>query len=181
VITALGRLSGNSPPNDGQQVLALTRLRRRRRIAGVDGASRQTTIRTALPLVSAIVLLDVLFYSAIAPMLPTYVASFHLSTAEAGLLSGSYALGILIASMPAGWLATRGGTRLTLLLGLGLLGAASIAFGLGQTFWILTTARFLQGVGGAASWAAGLAWLIDVAPRDKRGELLGAVLGIGIA
>jgi MFS family permease len=181
VITTLGRLSGNLPPNDGQQVLALTRLRRRRRIAGVDGASRQTTIRTALPLVSAIVLLDVLFYSAIAPMLPTYVASFHLSTAEAGLLSGSYALGILIASMPAGWLATRGGTRLTLLLGLGLLGAASIAFGLGQTFWILTTARFLQGVGGAASWAAGLAWLIDVAPRDKRGELLGAVLGIGIA
>jgi MFS family permease len=134
-----------------------------------------------LLLVSAIVLLDVLFYSAIAPLLPTYVASLHLSKTQAGELSGAYALGTLLASLPAGWLATRHGTRLTLLLGMGLLGAASIAFGLGTSFSVLTAARFAQGVGGAASWAAGLAWLVDVAPRDRRGQLIGVVLGTGIA
>ena len=134
-----------------------------------------------LLLVSAIVLLDVLFYSAIAPLLPTYVADLHLSKTQAGLLSGSYALGTLLASLPAGWLATRHGTRLTLLLGIGLLGAASIAFGVGTSFLVLTAARFAQGVGGAASWAAGLAWLVGIAPRDRRGQLIGVVLGTGIA
>jgi MFS family permease len=143
--------------------------------------SVRPTLRTVLVLVSTIALLDVLFYSAIAPLLPTYSASLDLSKTQAGLLTGAYALGTLIASMPAGWLATHHGTRLTLLLGLGLLGAASIAFGLATSFPVLTTARLVQGIGGAASWAAGLAWLVEVAPRDKRGQLIGVVLGIGIA
>jgi MFS family permease len=138
-------------------------------------------LRTVLLLVSAIVLLDVLFFSAIAPLLPTYVASLDLSKTQAGLLSGAYALGTLLASLPAGWLAAQRGTRLTLLLGLGLLGAASIAFGFGTSFPVLTTARFVQGVGGAASWAAGFAWLVEVAPAEKRGQVIGVVLGTGIA
>jgi MFS family permease len=142
---------------------------------------RRATLRTVLLVVSAIVLLDVLFYSAIAPLLPTYVADLGLSKTQAGLLSGSYAFGTLLASLPAGWLATRHGTRLTLLLGMGLLGAASIGFGLGTSFAVLTVARFAQGVGGAASWAAGLAWLVDIAPRERRGQLIGVVLGTGIA
>ena len=138
-------------------------------------------LRTVLLLVSAIVLLDVLFFSAIAPLLPTYVADLHLSKTQAGLLSGAYALGTLLASMPAGWLAAHRGTRLTLLLGLSLLGAASIAFGFGTSFPVLTGARFMQGVGGAASWAAGFAWLVEVAPSHKRGQVIGVVLGTGIA
>ncbi len=138
-------------------------------------------LRTVLLLVSAIVLLDVLFFSAIAPLLPTYVANLHLSKTQAGLLSGAYPLGTLLASLPAGWLAAHRGTRLTLLLGLGLLGAASIAFGFGTSFAVLTGARFMQGVGGAASWAAGFAWLVEVAPSHKRGQVIGVVLGTGIA
>jgi MFS family permease len=138
-------------------------------------------LRTVLLLVSAIVLLDVLFFSAIAPLLPTYVANLQLSKTQAGLLSGAYPLGTLLASLPAGWLAAHRGTRLTLLLGLGLLGAASIAFGFGTSFPVLTGARFLQGVGGAASWAAGFAWLVEVAPSHKRGQVIGVVLGTGIA
>lgn len=136
---------------------------------------------TVLLLVSAIVLLDVLFYSALAPLLPRYLATLHLSKTQAGSLSGAYALGTLVAAVPAGWLAARRGTRLTLLLGLGLLGAASVAFGLGGSFWVLTAARVVQGIGGAASWAAGLAWLVEVGPQDKRGQVIGVVLGIGIA
>ena len=47
---------------------------------------RKPALRTVLLLVSAIVLLDVLFFSAIAPLLPTYVANLHLSKTQAGLL-----------------------------------------------------------------------------------------------
>ena len=123
-------------------------------------------LRRVLVLVSAIVLLDVLFYSAIAPLLPWYAANLHLTKSQAGLLSGSYALGTLLGSLPAGWIAAHRGTRPTLLLGLALMAAASIAFGVGTSFPVLVAARLVQGVAGAAAWAAALAWLVEVAPAS---------------
>jgi MFS family permease len=146
----------------------------------LDLAGRRA-LRRVLVVVSAVVLVDVCFYSAITPLLPSYVAEFGLSKTQAGVLAGSYALGTLLASLPAGWLAARRGARPTLLLGLGLLAAASVAFGLGRSFAVLASARFVQGIAGAGSWAAGLAWLVEVAPRNRRGQLIGTVLGFGIA
>jgi predicted MFS family arabinose efflux permease len=138
-------------------------------------------LRRLLVLVSAIVLVDVLFYSAITPLLPSYVDDLGLSKSQAGVLAGSYAFGTLVASLPAGWLAARYGARPTLLGGLVLLALSSVAFGFGEGFEVLTAARLLQGFGGAASWAAGLAWLISLAPRDRRGQLIGTALGTAIA
>jgi MFS family permease len=145
------------------------------------GAARPVPVRRVVVLVSAIVLLDVLFYSAIAPLLPTYVDRLGITKSEAGVLTGSYAFGTLLASLPAGWVAARWGTRPTLLIGLGLLAGASLVFGLGTTFPLLAAARFAQGVGGAAAWAAGLAWLVEVTPRERRGAVIGTALGTGIA
>jgi MFS family permease len=146
-----------------------------------DRPAAPAPLRRVVVLVSAIVLLDVLFYSALAPLLPSYAAHLHLSKSQAGLLSGAYAFGTLLGSLPAGWVAARRGTRPTLLIGLGLLAAASLAFGFGDSFPVLAGARFAQGVGGAAAWAAGLAWLVEVAPRGQRGRLIGTTLGFGIA
>jgi MFS family permease len=142
---------------------------------------RPQGVRRVLVVVSAVVLVDVCFYSAITPLLPSYVAELRLSKSQAGVLAGSYAVGTLLASLPAGWLAARRGARPSLLVGLGLLTVASVAFGVGRSFAMLTGARFVQGVGGAASWAAGLAWLVEVAPRNRRGQMIGTVLGTGIA
>jgi len=143
--------------------------------------SATVPLRRVLVLVSAIVLLDVLFYSAIAPLLPWYAANLHLTKSQAGLLSGSYALGTLLGSLPAGWVAAHRGTRPTLLLGLALMAASSIAFGVGTSFPVLVAARLVQGVAGAAAWAAALAWLVEIAPRERRGQLIGTTLGVGIA
>jgi MFS family permease len=151
------------------------------RAVGVTGRVQAVPLRRVLVLVSAIVLLDVLFYSAIAPLLPWYAEQLDLTKSQAGLLSGSYALGTLLASLPAGWIAAHRGTRPTLLLGLGLLAASSIAFGVGTSFPLLVAARLVQGVAGAAAWAAALAWLVEVAPRERRGQLIGTTLGVGIA
>jgi MFS family permease len=138
-------------------------------------------LRRLLALVSAIVLVDVMFYSAITPLLPSYVADLSLSKSQAGVLAGSYGLGTLVAALPAGWIAARWGARRTLLAGLAMIAVASVAFGWGDRYEVLVGARLLQGFGGAASWAAGLAWLISSAPRDRRGQLIGTALGMAIA
>jgi MFS family permease len=138
-------------------------------------------LRRLLVLVSAIVLVDVMFYSAITPLLPSYVDDLDLTKSQAGALAGAYALGTLAASLPAGWLAARWGARPTLLAGLALLAVSSVAFGFGDSYAVLAGARLLQGIGGAASWAAGLAWLISMAPRERRGQLIGTALGTAIA
>jgi predicted MFS family arabinose efflux permease len=138
-------------------------------------------MRRVVALVSAVVFVDVLFYSAITPLLPTYVAELGLSKTQAGQLAGAYALGTLLASLPAGWLASRAGARRTLVGGLVLLAVTSVAFAFGTSFAALASARFVQGVAGAAAWAAGLTWLVGVAPRERRAQVIGTALGTGIA
>jgi MFS family permease len=132
-------------------------------------------------MVAAIVLVDTMFYAAIAPLLPYYAHHFHLAKAQAGLLSASYAAGTLLGSIPAGWMAARAGVRATILTGLGLMIGSSVVFAFAQDIALLDTARFVQGVGGAGSWAAGLAWLILRAPASRRAELIGAALAAAIA
>jgi predicted MFS family arabinose efflux permease len=143
--------------------------------------ARRGSTRRVLSLVSVVVLVDVLFYSAITPLLPSYVAELGLSKTQAGMLAGAYALGTLLASLPAGWLASRAGARRTLLGGLALLATSSVAFAFGTSFAVLASARFAQGVSGAASWAAGLTWLVEIAPRERRTQVIGTALGTGIA
>ena len=80
-------------------------------------------------LVGAIVLVDTMFFAAITPLLPEYSERLDLSKADAGVLSASYAVGALVGSLPAGWLAARWGVRPTVLLGLAVLGVSSVVFG----------------------------------------------------
>jgi MFS family permease len=137
-------------------------------------------VRRLLVMVSAIVLVDTMFYAAIAPLLPYYAHHFHLAKAQAGVLAAAYAAGTLLGSLPAGWMATRVGVRATILVGLGLMIVSSVAFAFARDIAALDIARFVQGVGGAGSWAAGLAWLIGRAPVNRRGEMIGAALSAAI-
>jgi MFS family permease len=142
----------------------------------LDGA-----VRRLLVFCSTLVLFDVTFYSAIAPLLPDYVSDLGLSKAEAGVLSAAYAAGTLIASLPAGLLATRAGPRRTVIGGLALLGASSFAFGFGHDVGFLDGARFIQGVAGALIWSGALTWLITASPPEKRGSVIGTALGTAVA
>lgn len=137
-------------------------------------------MRRLVILVSAVVLVDTMFYAAIAPLLPEYRDDLGLSKSAAGGLTASYAAGTLLGSLPAGWLAGRVGGKTAVLVGLGLLAVSSVAFGFAKDIVLLDAARFLQGVGGACSWAGGLAWLMAMSPRERRGELIGTALGAAI-
>jgi MFS family permease len=138
-------------------------------------------MRRLLILASTMVFFDVAFYAAIAPLLPDYVAEFGLSKAQAGILAASYAVGTLLAALPAGFVATRVGPRRTVIAGLLLLGFSSLAFGLAKDIVLLDLARFVQGVSGALTWAGALTWLITSAPPERRGSVIGTALGTAVA
>ncbi len=138
-------------------------------------------MRRLLILASAMIFFDVAFFSAIAPLLPDYVAELGLSKAQAGVLSAAYAAGTLVFALPAGLLATRFGPRRTVIWGLMLLGCASVVFGFAEDFLLLDAARFCQGAAGAMIWSGALSWLIAEAPSERRGAVIGTALGTAVA
>jgi MFS family permease len=138
-------------------------------------------MRRLLWLASAMIFFDVAFFAAIAPLLPDYVDQLGLSKAEAGILSASYAAGTLLASLPAGFVASRVGPRRCVISGLLLLGVSSLVFGQVKEINLLDAARFTQGVAGALIWAGALTWLITSAPEESRGRVIGTALGTAVA
>lgn len=138
-------------------------------------------MRRLLLLTGAVVLVDTMFFSAITPLLPTYVDRFDLSKAGAGVLSGSYAAGAVIGTLPSGWLVVRAGSRRTLLLGLMLMAASSVAFAFAGSVALLDVTRFVDGIGGACAWAGGMGWLVSLTPPEQRGTTIGAAMSAALA
>lgn len=137
-------------------------------------------MRRLLALVSAVVFVDTLLFSALTPLLPHFTEVFQLSKAGAGVLTGSYAAGALVAAIPSGWLASRWGAKPTVMVGLAMIATSSIVFGFAENLPTLNVARFGQGVGSALAWTGAFTWLVAEAPRPKRGEFLGIAVGAAV-
>ena len=137
-------------------------------------------MRRLLLLVCVVIFVETMLYSALVPLLPHYKHEFGLSKTAAGLLVGAYAAGALAAALPGGIAAARYGPRRALLIGVALMGVASLGFGFAGDAWSLGIARFAQGVGGSLAWAGALTWLIAASPVTRRGELLGTAIGSAI-
>jgi MFS family permease len=136
--------------------------------------------RRLMLVVGAVVFVDSMFYAAIAPLLPALARELHLSKLSAGVMTASYPIGTLVGSLPGGILAVRAGPKATVCAGLALLACSTVAFGFLSSAPALDAARFVEGLGGACSWAGGLAWIIAEAAPERRGGLIGGALGAGI-
>jgi MFS family permease len=138
-------------------------------------------VRKLLLLASAVVLVDTSFYAAITPLLPDLTDQFGLSKSGAGMLAAAYPAGTFAGGLPGGWLAARVGVKPTVLLGLALMTVSSVGFAFAHSVLLLDVARFVQGIGGAASWAGAMGWIAAAAPRRQRGQMIGSAMGAAIA
>ncbi|MGI8420660.1 MAG: MFS transporter, partial [Gaiellaceae bacterium] len=137
-------------------------------------------MRRLLPLVSAVVIVDTMLYAALIPLLPHYADRYGPSKAGVGFLASMYALGVLVAGVPAGAAASRFGPKRAVLCGLALISLASLGFAWSSALEELYVTRFVQGLGSALGWAGALSWLAGNTARDRRGAAMGAAIGAAI-
>jgi MFS family permease len=142
--------------------------------------SQKSVVDRLVLLVSAAVFIDTMFYAVISPLLPELTHQLALSKLSAGVMTASYPAGMLVGSLPGGVLVVRTGPRFTVCVGLLMLVASTIAFGWLNSAPGLDLARFVEGLGGACSWAGGIAWIVAATSADRRGAVLGRALAMAI-
>jgi MFS transporter, DHA1 family, solute carrier family 18 (vesicular amine transporter), member 1/2 len=138
------------------------------------GWMRRLNDRTAALVVTTLALhVDTVLYCLLVPLLPRYAKELHLNQSQIGILFGSYAVALLVATFPLARITDRCGRRAPMLWGLSGLVFTTLAFAWSRNYWMLVLARSLQGVSGAATWLPGMALLADHFPREERGKAMG--------
>jgi len=131
------------------------------------------TMRRLIVLVCALVVCDLMLWSAVVPLLPHYRRELGLSTLQTGWILAAFSLAVVVFSVPVGHLADRFGARLVTGIGTVLMAGATVGLALASSFPQLMAARLLQGAADATVWGAGLAWVAARAPVERRGEAVG--------
>jgi MFS family permease len=124
--------------------------------------------------VFAVTFLGLTAVGSVLPVLPRYVHGPLGSTDLAvGIVIGSYAVTGLLLRPVAGRLADTRGRRPTVLLGALLVSLSGLLYlphlGIGG----LIFARLVLGAGEGSLYTAGSAWIVDLAPPQRRGRILG--------
>lgn len=150
--------------------------------AASDGALPSVRPRwLVLGLAVVIIFTDAVGYTLIIPALPTFVADLGLGEARAGMLYASYGLISLLLYLPFGMLVDRVGERRLLILGMVVLGLASLGFWWAADFWALLGCRVTQGVAASATWAAALPLAARLSSRERRGvEMSVLMMGFSV-
>jgi MFS family permease len=137
-------------------------------------------VRRLLLLTSAVVFVDTLFFAALTPLLPHFAGTLGLGKNGAGLLAAAYPAGAFFGAIPSGIVAARLGVKPTMIIGLSLVAACTIAFGFATHAWELDAARFAQGLASAFSWTGAFSWLVAAAPPGRRGRLIGRAFAAAV-
>ncbi|HJV48128.1 MAG TPA: MFS transporter [Geothrix sp.] len=135
---------------------------------------RRPSPQTAALLVTALAFhVDMLLYYLLVPLLPRYARELGLNPMKVGILFGSYAVALLLATFPVAILTDRFGRRAPMLWGLAGLALTTLVFAVSKQYWLLVLARSFQGIAGAATWLPGMALLADHFPSESRGKAMG--------
>ncbi|OYQ61870.1 MFS transporter [Pseudanabaena sp. SR411] len=125
---------------------------------------------------TAIFLAGLFFWSSMAsqlPTLPLYIRTLTQSFDEIGIIMGSFAIGLLVCRAYLGRLADRKGRRYTMRIGLIVAAIVPLCYALLPSIPLLMLFRAIHGISIAAFAASYSALISDLAPIEKRGEVIG--------
>lgn len=108
------------------------------------------------------------------PVLPRYVdGPLGAGNVAVGVVIGSYAITGLLLRPFAGRFADHRGRKPTVLVGCGLVAIGGFMYLLPLGVPGLIAARLVLGAGEGSVFTAGSAWIVDLAPIDRRGRVIG--------
>ena len=110
-------------------------------------------------------------FGIVAPVLPQFAQSFHVSITAAAVVVSAFAFTRLLFAPLSGWLVERMGERRTYILGILIVGASSAACAFAQNYWQLLLFRGLGGIGSTMFTVAAMGLLIRLAPPRARGRV----------
>ncbi|TAE59020.1 MAG: MFS transporter [Nostocales cyanobacterium] len=128
-----------------------------------------------------------LFWSSLASLLPTlplYIESIGATKQQIGIVMGSFAVGMLIFRPQLGVLADRKGRKAVLIIGMMASAIAPLGYMLATSLPLMMVIRAFHGVSIAAFGTGFMALVADLAPEQRRGEIIGymsLVNPIGVA
>jgi MFS family permease len=119
------------------------------------------------------------------PTLPAYIQDVGGTTQQVGLVMGCFAIGLLCSRTWLGQVADRRSRKIVVLIGTIVAAIAPIGYIFGQSIGSLATIRAFHGISIAAFTIGYSALVVDFAPKEHRGKLIGYMnlsvpLGMGI-
>ncbi|MCQ9163165.1 MFS transporter [Arthrobacter sp. STN4] len=110
-------------------------------------------------------------FGIVAPVLPQFAQSFHVSVGAAAVVVSVFAFTRLVFAPLSGVLVERLGERRTYILGILIVAASSAACAFAQNYWQLLLFRGLGGIGSTMFTVSAMGLLIRLAPPQARGKV----------
>ncbi len=111
--------------------------------------------------------------SSLLPTLPLYIREAGGTPQQIGLVMGAFSVGLLAFRPWLGRLADCWSRQLVLLIGMGVVGLAPLGYWLSNGIPWVALVRAFHGISVAAFVTGYVALVVDFAPQEKRGEILG--------
>jgi len=108
-----------------------------------------------------------LSWSGVTPLIPSYIDQYDLSDFEGGLVLSVASLGILVISIPAGFVTKFITPRTLTLASMATIAVAGYAMAIAPGYGALIAARLVFGIGFGTLYVSMTAWLADAAGAER--------------
>ena len=142
-----------------------------RRPQPLNGLPREVGVLVAVAFAVAV------GFGIVAPAIPVFARSFHVSRGAAGAVISAFALARLLWALTSGRLVERFGERLVMAIGIGIVAVSSALAGLAQSYAQLIVLRGVGGVGSAMFTVSAYSLLLRTVPSGQRGRASGVFSG----
>ncbi len=122
-----------------------------------------------------------LSWSGVTPLIPSYIDQYDLTDLEGGLVLSVASLGILVVSLPAGFITRRVSPRTLTLSAMAVIAVAGFAMAVAPGYPAVVAARLVFGLGFGTLWVSMAAWLDDAAGSHSARVLALTTSVVGIS